>query len=81
MGEDGEWYFWVTGSDGERFNLTHVFYATATDAVNIATIQEVSSVRVLQVNGALPPHLPIPHPPTLPLLKKHNKPLEGLCPP
>ena len=42
LGEDGEWYFWFTGSDGQMFNLTHVFYATAYDAVNIATIQRVS---------------------------------------
>lgn len=35
------WYFWYTGSDGELYNLTHVFYATEQDHLNIATIQVV----------------------------------------
>ncbi|CAM9360309.1 unnamed protein product, partial [Scytosiphon promiscuus] len=41
LGEDGEWYHWFTGSDGQSFNLTHVFYATDFDHLNIATIQSV----------------------------------------
>lgn len=41
LGEDGVWYHWFTGSDGEVYNLTHVFYATEQDHLNIATIQEV----------------------------------------
>eukprot|EP00903_Cladosiphon_okamuranus_P014909 g13805.t1 len=39
LGEDGEWYFYYTGQDGATFNLTHVFYATEQDRVNIAKIQ------------------------------------------
>eukprot|EP00904_Undaria_pinnatifida_P013748 jgi/Undpi1/9503/HiC_scaffold_27.g11959.m1 len=41
LGEDGEWYFWFTGSNGELYNLTHVFYATEQDHLNIATIQRL----------------------------------------
>lgn len=41
LGEDGEWYHWYTGSDGQSYNLTHVFYATDFDHLNIATIQSV----------------------------------------
>lgn len=48
LGEDGEWYFYYTGAEGATYNLTHVFYATEQDRVNIAKIQEVS----LFVDGA-----------------------------
>lgn len=41
LGEDGEWYFYYTGQDGQSYNLTHVFYATEQDHVNIAKIQSV----------------------------------------
>lgn len=41
LGEDGEWYFYYTGQEGATFNLTHVFYATEHDRVNIAKIQKV----------------------------------------
>ncbi|CAM9231177.1 unnamed protein product [Hapterophycus canaliculatus] len=43
LGEDGEWYHWFTGSDGQAYNLTHVFYATNFDHLNIATVQSVWS--------------------------------------
>ncbi|CAN0261324.1 unnamed protein product [Ectocarpus sp. 12 AP-2014] len=43
QGEDGEWYFWYTGSDGQRYNLTHVFYTTDFDQLHIATIQSAWS--------------------------------------
>lgn len=42
LGEDGEWYFYYTASEGVSYNLTHVFYATEQDRVNIAKIQSVS---------------------------------------
>lgn len=41
LGEDGEWYDYFTGSDGNLYNLTHVFYATNTSHLNVATIQRV----------------------------------------
>ncbi|CAN0433646.1 unnamed protein product, partial [Hapterophycus canaliculatus] len=43
LGEDGEWYFYFTGQDGQSYNLTHVFYATEQDHVNIAKIQSAWS--------------------------------------
>ena len=42
LGEDGEWYFFYTGQEGVTYNMTHVFYATMHDRVNIAKIQKVS---------------------------------------
>ena len=42
LGEDGEWYFYYTGQEGATYNLTHVFYATEHDRINIAKIQKVS---------------------------------------
>lgn len=41
LGEDGEWYFYYTGQEGVAYNLTHVFYATEQERVNIAKIQAV----------------------------------------
>ncbi|CAM9591361.1 unnamed protein product [Pylaiella littoralis] len=40
QGEDGEWYFYWTGSDGQLYNLTHVFYTTYQDRLNVAIIQQ-----------------------------------------
>ncbi|CAM9377775.1 unnamed protein product [Ectocarpus sp. 12 AP-2014] len=39
LGEDGEWYYYFTGSDGNTYNMTHVFYATEQDHLNVAKIQ------------------------------------------
>lgn len=45
LGEDGEWYFYYTGQEGVTYNLTHVFYATEQDRINIAKIQKVRLLR------------------------------------
>ncbi len=55
LGEDGEWYWYFTGSDGVSYNMTHVFYATEQDHLNIAKIQSVRSCcRAFLVGSFLP---------------------------
>ncbi|CAB1120088.1 unnamed protein product [Ectocarpus sp. CCAP 1310/34] len=44
--EDGAWYSWFTGSDGQRYNLTHVFFTTDFDQLHIATIQSARSLNL-----------------------------------